>query len=771
MKSPLRILHLEDDPNDCALVQSTLEDEGINCAITCVQTRDDFVTALDRGNVDLILSDYGLPTFDGFAALEIAQKQCPEIPFILVSGMLGEEAAVAAMKSGATDYLLKDRLARLGQSVGHALEQSSMRKERVSAEEAMQQSEHKYRHLFESLSEAAFLIDAKSRCILDANLSAEKLLGKTRTEILGMNEAKLFPPNEAADYWRRLASGGTLGKGELDEAALQCKDGITTIPVRLSLAPIELHGRDLVLALMVDVTERKRSEECLREQADMLSRAQDAIIAHDFDSRRITFWNSGAERLYGWSAEEATSWSTDKRLYVDAKDRAELLETLSSRGEFRGELKQVTKDGREVIVDSRVTLIRHEDGSPRSVLAINTDITEYKKLETQFLRAQRLESIGILAGGVAHDLNNILTPILICAEALRGDMTAVGRESALALIEESAERGANVVKQVLTFARGIEGERVSITPNHLVHEMVDIARRTFPKSIEITSRCPEDIWSIKGDPTQLHQVMLNISVNARDAMPSGGKLVFGSENFEVDEQYAAMTPEAAPGPHVLLQISDNGGGMPRETIDKIFDPFFTTKGLGKGTGLGLSTAVGIVKSHGGFISVHSDVGKGTIFKIFLPAEVGAQSLAPAETRVAPTQGNGELVLVVDDEENILRATKAVLEKHNYRVVLATDGAEAVALFAQRIQDIRVVLTDILMPHMDGMAAVRALRKMKPSIPIIACTGEAQQARFEELRAMNVDNFLVKPFSTASLLGAIHASVGACNGVEAEVKAT
>jgi PAS domain S-box-containing protein len=255
MKSPLRILHLEDNLNDAALVQATLESEGIACAITRAQTRADFVAALERGSIDLIIADFSLPTFDGLTALKITQKQCPEIPFILVSGTLGEETAVTAMRSGAADYLLKDRLTRLGQAVSHALKESRLRKERDSADEAMRQSEHKYRHLFESLSEAAFLIDAKSRRIIDANLCAEKLLGRTRTEILGMNEARLFPLNEAAEYCGKLANAGTRGKGDLDEAEIQSKDG-TTIPVRVSLTSIELYGHDLVLALMTDITER-----------------------------------------------------------------------------------------------------------------------------------------------------------------------------------------------------------------------------------------------------------------------------------------------------------------------------------------------------------------------------------------------------------------------------------------------------------------------------------------------------------------------------------
>jgi CheY-like chemotaxis protein len=387
------------------------------------------------------------------------------------------------------------------------------------------------------------------------------------------------------------------------------------------------------------------------------------------------------------------------------------------------------------------------------------------------MRAQRLENIGTLASGVAHDLNNILTPILMCAQTLRDGLSGEDQESAISLIEASGQRGANVVKQMLTFARGVEGERVSIQPSHLVHEMVDIAQRTFPKSIEITARCPEDLYSVKGDTTQLHQVLLNISLNARDAMPDGGKLVLAAENFDVDEHYASMTPEAKPGPYVLLQISDTGSGMSRETIEKIFDPFFTTKDFGKGTGLGLSTALGIVKSHGGFISVHSEVGKGTVFKIFLPAEQCSPSPLSSEMRVAPAEGHDELVLVVDDEQNILRVIKSVLQMHKYSVICAGDGVEAVALFAQQMESIGVVLTDIAMPYMDGVALVRALRKLKPNIPIIAFTGDAHHARLDELRAMNVNSFLIKPFNSEDLLASVHAAVRTVTKAAVEVNAT
>ena len=533
------------------------------------------------------------------------------------------------------------------------------------------------------------------------------------------------------------------------------------VPLRNSKG--EISG---VIGTYLDITERKQSEKRLLEQADIINRAHDAIIVLNFKDQRIVFWNSGAERLYGWSADDAVGKPLGELIFAEAKDcERPLKQLLASAGEFRGEIKQVAIDGRKIVVNSRATLIRNPDGTPFSVLFINTDITDQKELETQLLRAQRLESIGTLASGVAHDLNNILTPILTCASILKGDLIPEDLSTLASMIEESALRGANVVKQVLAFARGIEGERVLIKPSHLVHEMVDIARMTFPKSIAITSRCSDDLWSITCDPTQLHQVLLNLSVNARDAMPGGGAITIGAENFEVDEHYASVTPGAKPGPHIMFRVTDTGGGMPRATIDKIFDPFFTTKDVSKGTGLGLSTVLGIVKGHGGFISVYSEVGQGTTFKVFLPAEVNVQSTLAPEGDAAPTNGNGELVLVVDDEENIVNATKTVLERHNYRVLSAADGVEALALFAQQMQEIRVVLTDIAMPYIDGVASVRALRKMKPDVPIVAFTGEDRQARLKELQALNVNNFLIKPFSTESLLAAIHSSVSPSHEVD------
>jgi PAS domain S-box-containing protein len=621
--------------------------------------------------------------------------------------------------------------------------------EQVQAEKALRQSEERYRTLFESNPNPMWVYDLETFSFLAVNAAAVGHYGYSQDEFLKMTIKDIRPPEDIPSLIEDL-DRTTDPLGSATCWRHRKKDG-DLIDVEITSNELFWLGRRARVVLVNDITERKRAEERLHEQTNIINRAQDAIIIRDFKDQRITFWNSGAERLYGWKADEVIDRSIAELMYVDPKDREEPLRILTSTGEFRGELKQVTKDGQEVIVDGRATIVRNPDGTPRSVLSINTDITEQKKLETQLLRAQRLESIGTLASGVAHDLNNILTPILMCSQTLRSKLGEEDRQSAVSLIEESAQRGVGVVKQMLTFARGVEGERVLIKPSHLIEEMVDIARRTFPKSIDISSQYPEDLWSLEGDPTQLHLVLLNLSVNARDAMVGGGSLVIAAENFNVDEQYASMTPGANAGPHVLLRVTDTGQGIPRHVLDKIFDPFFTTKEVGKGTGLGLSTTVGIVKSHCGFISVYSKVGRGTTFKIFLPAKMDYEVRYEADVPLESLKGNGELILVVDDEENIVRVTQMILEKQNYRVVRANDAPDALAIFAKQMDAIKAVLTDIMLPHMDGVALIRAMKKMKSELAFIAATGQGEHVRDSELQSLGVTNLLHKPYDTHELL--------------------
>jgi PAS domain S-box-containing protein len=505
-----------------------------------------------------------------------------------------------------------------------------------------------------------------------------------------------------------------------------------------------------IVGVFWDVTEERKAGERLREQANMLDLAHDAVLVRGLDDS-IQFWNKGAERLYGWSAAEAQTHEIPDSLDQDRSTFANAKTMVLQNDSWAGDVQQCCKNGQRVTVNSRWTLLRDETGQPRSILVINNDITEQKRLEAQFLKAQRLESIGTLASGVAHDLNNILVPILLASPILQTETDPAERAKLLSLIETSAERGAAIVKQVLTFARGADGERVLVQPIYLIDEVAKIAQQTFPRSITIRTKHSKNLWTVTADPTQLHQVLLNLCVNARDAMPNGGELLLSGENFEVDEHYASMIPDAKPGPHVLFSVVDNGTGIPAAVIDKIFDPFFTTKEVGKGTGLGLSTAIGIVKNHGGFVNVYSEPGRGTTFKIFIPAAANTTTVKVIEG--ALPRGQGETVLLVDDELTIRKAADALLKRDGYNVILAQDGTEALALFAQRGAEIQVVLTDILMPHMDGVALIRTLRHLNPNVKIVASTGKGEEQRLMELESLGV-HCLAKPYSRTDLLTAL-----------------
>lgn len=403
--------------------------------------------------------------------------------------------------------------------------------------------------------------------------------------------------------------------------------------------------------------------------------------------------------------------------------------------------------------------VRGSDGTYYGRVWTFHDITERKKLEQQFLRAQRMDSIGTLASGVAHDLNNILTPIMMSVAVLRLGMPAEQRDALCDTIQTSAARGAQIVKQVLTFGRGLEGEKHPLQMELVIDEVEQMIRSTFPKNITLECVKEPHLRLVLGDATQLHQVLLNLCVNARDAMSQGGKLRMSIANLDIDTSYASMLPELTPGPHVLLEVKDTGSGIPPEILERIFDPFFTTKGFGKGTGLGLSTVHGIVKSHGGSLKVTSTPGQGTTFQVYLPAALDQAAVADAAACTQPPTGHEELVLVVDDEPAIAQAARNVLEAHGYRVLLAGDPSEALVLFTGKSQEIAVVLTDIMMPVMSGAQLVRTLQQIKPTVRVIASSGMCDPTQIEAMRALGVEAFLNKPYNSSTLLctisGALH----------------
>ncbi len=493
--------------------------------------------------------------------------------------------------------------------------------------------------------------------------------------------------------------------------------------------------------------ERQQSDARIREQASLLDMAQDAIIACDL-GHIITYWNKSAERLYGWTAGEAVGHNVKDLLYRDEEAFAQAFSHTRSTGEWVGEMRHVTRDSRDLIIVSRWTLVRAAKGEPNGFLFINTDISEHRKLEQQFLRAQRLESIGTLAGGIAHDLNNILAPISMAIELLKMRIPDERGTELLDTIAASAKRGADMVGQVLSFARGMEGRRVEIHSRHLITEVEKIMRDTFLKNIHFEVHAGRDLWTVRGDPTQLHQVLINLSVNARDAVGEDGEISITAGNVEIDASFAQMNLESKPGPHICIQVKDNGEGISSEILDKIFDPFFTTKSIGKGTGLGLSTSLAIIKSHGGFIRTSSERGKGTTFRIYLPAFPELTDAAGPDLVELPF-GNGETILIVDDEAFIRKITQETLQAFGYQTFLATNGEEAVSLYRRHGNEIDAVLTDMMMPGMDGAATIRALTEINPGIRIIATSGIVSNKDLAEA-AGGVTVFLPKP-STAEML--------------------
>jgi PAS domain S-box-containing protein len=630
MGRPLKVLLVEDNASDAELALRQLRNDGFDPEWHRVETEEAYLARLKPG-LDLVLSDYQMPMFSGLRALELLKESGLDIPFILISGTIGEDIAVRAMKSGAADYLLKDRMARLGQSVDHILHETLMLRERRQAEEALRL----FRALVDHSNDSIEVLDPETARFIDVNEKGCAELGYSRAEFLAL---RLFDvePEITEQVWPHLL----------------------------------------------------------------------------------------------------------------AKTRA--------AGSTRGEGTHRRKDGSSFPVEFSVKLVKLDR---EYLVAVVRDITERKELEARFFRAQRLEAIGTLASGIAHDMNNILSPIMMSASLFRMGLSPEKTEQLLTTIETSAQRGADLVRQLLTFGRGLEGARRTVHLRALVNEIAKIARQTFPKKISVEERMPEAAWPVLGDATQLHQVLLNLCVNARDAMPEGGVLTIAVENVDVDEDMVHTTPGAKVGPHVMVGVSDTGTGIPPEVIDKIFDPFFTTKEAGKGTGLGLSTVVGIVKGHGGFVTLQSKVGIGTTFQVYFPAMAGGKEAAATQGADETPVGHGELILVVDDEEKIREVVRDILVKYGYQVIVAGDGAEATKQFVLNAKEIRAVFTDLEMPLMDGLALIRVLMSLSPGLAVLVSSGIASKAGMEsrqgELTALGIGNFLGKPYTVQGILQAVH----------------
>ncbi|PPS42654.1 CHASE3 domain-containing protein [Chroococcidiopsis sp. TS-821] len=625
-------------------------------------------------------------------------------------------------------------------------------KQRQQAEKSLRKANQTLETLIQSSPLAIVALTPNGKVSL-WNPAAERIIGWSQHEIIN----QYLPIFDSQQLDRHLQARILRGEAISDlELTIHRKDG-QAIAISLSTAPLRDTNNQIngIMAVIADISDRYAAEQTIREQAALLDIATDAIFVQDLE-KRISFWNKGAERLYGWQAREALGKNADELLHTEPALLTSSQDKLNTQGEWQGELRQVDKYGKKIIVASRWTLVRDAQGKPKSILVVNTGITEKKKLEAQLLRVQRMESIGTLAGGIAHDLNNVLTPILMSVQLLQLKFSDSQSQHLLNSLESNVKRGAALVKQVLSFARGFEGDRVTLQVKHLISEIIHLIKETFPKSIEVVTDISPHLWTIFGDATQLHQVLMNLVVNARDAMPNGGLLSIRAENTIIDDHYAQMNVEASVGCYVMISVIDTGSGIPPEIIERIFEPFFTTKEVGKGTGLGLATVLGIVKNHGGFVNVYSEVGKGTKFSVYLPA---TEATEPQPTKDSELfLGNGELILVVDDETSIREATKLSLEAYNYRVITASDGTEALTIYAKYQAQIAVVLLDMMMPSLDGKITIMMLQKMNPLVKIIAISGLSSNEEIATKTGLGVKAFLPKPYTAKDLLATLHYTI-------------
>jgi two-component system cell cycle sensor histidine kinase/response regulator CckA len=481
------------------------------------------------------------------------------------------------------------------------------------------------------------------------------------------------------------------------------------------------------------------------------------ILAVDRE-RNVFLWNPAATRIFGWSADEVIG---GKVPFVPDSQRedSDLFSQRALQGETftNREVRRMRRDGTPLDLLVSAAPAYDENGTVKGFVTVLTDITEHKKLEQQLFRAQRLESLGTLASGVAHDLNNVLAPIGMALELFRMKLTDETSRSTLNSLETCVNRGSALIRQVLTFARGVQGEHVHLQTKHLMQETEKVLLETFPKSITIHSDVPPDLWLVSADATQIHQVLMNLCVNARDAMADGGTLTLIGQNVLLDESHVQLNPGASAGPHVMIEVRDTGHGIPAEIREKIFEPFFTTKDLSQGTGLGLSTVAAIVRNHGGHVNLYSELGKGTSFKIYLPATPSSASQSHSDRKVITPRGSGELILIADDEAAVRQITRLTLEEHGYRVLEAQDGAEGVAVYAQHRNKIQLVVSDTDMPIMNGAAMLQSLERINPHLKVITTSGLGanNKSPASGKSTGTVRASLPKPYTSEQLLRSVY----------------
>ena len=753
--NPLQIVHLESNDAEADLVHSELQHGGIACEVRRVRNESELIHELARRPVDVILADRYCPENDGLRAIAIGRAQTPEVPVILVTNANNSAAITEALQAGAIDFIQKGRLAKLVPSIRRVIQHAETQRD---LEKVRQELLH-HAELLDLANDAIVISDAKGK-ISYWNRGAERMYGWRREEVTGCNVHELLqtgPPDALAVVMQSLRDKkhweGEIRQIRRDGAEIVASTGWT----------LKDSGSEAsLLQLSIDVTERIRAQEALRDSEERYRRFVDGDFTGNVIMKpdgSIMTCNPAFVRIFGFdSVEDARSANFFSLLHTK-KEGVELLAGLQPNESLeRAELEMRQRDGDGLYVAARFVGTFDATGQLTELKGYFFNDTKRKRLEQQLVQAQKMEGLGTLAGGIAHDFNNILGIILGYTTRLEDwKKHPEQMPEAIKVIRDAVGRGATLVQQLLTSARQTGARFTPLDLNTVVQELEKMLEATFPKTIHFVLHLQPNLPLAKADRSQIHQVLLNLCVNARDAMPNDGRITLQtgvSDGAELRENFTGVTAER----YVFVRVSDTGTGINKRVKPHIFEPFYTTKERGKGTGLGLSVVYGVVNNHHGFVEVESEPGEGTTFSIYLPLGSAAETAAKDGT-LGASKESARTIMLVEDEEMLRELGIMMLESDGYRVIAAKDGIEAVEMFEIHADEIGLVVCDLGLPRLGGRDVVLRMKEIKPNVRTIVASGYLEPSlRLEILRAGVLDT-VQKPYDFREMKEKIRSIIG------------
>ncbi|MFZ5790002.1 MAG: PAS domain S-box protein [Pseudomonadota bacterium] len=756
MRTPLRLLIVEDSEDDTALLLRELRRAGHEIGHRRVDTAAGLAAALDTQEWDVILADYTMPRFSGTEALSIVRSRGLDTPFLFVSGSMGEDIAVAAMKAGAQDYLVKGNLGRLVPAVERELREARVRRERAQAEAARRLADARFRQILTMAADAIIAADEDQRITL-FNRGAEALFEYEAAEVMGRPLDLLLPARFVAAHRRHVEEFARSSESSkpmnLRGKVFGRRKSGEEFPAEASIAKLVESGGMTFTVILRDITERERSGEKLRQLSRAVEQSANFVVITDAHGT-IEYVNPKFLEATGYAVEEVVGrnpslWKSGK---TSDGEYATLWKTVTMGQEWRGEFENRRKDGSLISVSATISPVRDDNGRITHFVGIQEDITQRREIEAQLRRSQKLEAIGQLTGGLAHDFNNLLTVIIGNLEYLAGELAPGTKARHLAgQALEAGLRGADLTRQLLAFARRQSLEPKEFALNDLVSGITHLLRRTLGEQVEVEMKLSTDLWPVLADPTQVESALANLAINARDAMPGGGRLIIETANTHLDERYAAENVEVEPGDYVMLAVSDTGTGIPPGVLGRVFEPFFTTKPQGKGTGLGLSMVYGFAKQSRGHVKIYSEVGHGTTVRLYLPRAGSGPVVSATGAPVASDDAVPDAtILVVEDNAEVRDVTVRQLTELGYRVVEANDGPSALGILRQG-RPIDLLFTDMVMPGgMTGADLAREAQSLRPGLKVLLTSGFAEASVQGGLPSGGKRNLLSKPYRKRDL---------------------